>query len=845
MKKSNIIEKQTAFLLAASLLVFTFFIFGPSDLYFGNAQELWFSINDILPITVIEGIIVFTVLNVVYFVTPDKAKTFFTALVWGLGIAVYMQGNFLQIQYGLLDGREIDWGQYTGYGVVNTIFWVVCIISPLILCSIRNNLLKKIITFSSCIIIAVQVVTLVFLGITTNVEKKNFAVTREGIYTLSKNKNIVVFILDAFDAQYMNELLQSDSEFVHQFEGFTYYDNTVGIYPTTKGALPHLLTGIKDLNEMPYDEYLDEAFQKTNFYKILKKNNYVAGIYTFSTFFNIQIPDIIENIVNLAHISIKNPVGFSTKLYRLTASKYFPHVVKRMIWMYSEEFDNYKNASTVKAELYRIDDVYFNQELLANDLEYTSNKNIFRFYHLEGVHPPYVYRRASNENIETISGDETGDRYEQAKAALQIVLNYISRLKKDGVYDKTLMIIMADHGNEHYRQNPLLMIKDLNSAFDFSVSSIPVSYDNIMPMLEACLNDNISSNNFLNNVSLTNDSRYFYHYIWGRANEDQRYLPPIKKVVFDRENNIILNFMEESLDESNVEILYYRYGDTLDFVKLDDNIANEYFIIGFSSKEPDGRWSSGEAGIMRIPLSTLPKSDITVSVEGRLYKPNGLIDHQTVRITANGQFIEEQKLISGTWSFIIPQELVTERKVDLLFEYPDAASPLELGLSTDSRMLAVCYKNMTLSERLGYAFGDTITFSLGGNVDDFITTDLSGKEQWGQWTDGKVGAMSILLSALPKSDITVSVEGRLYKPNGLIDHQTVRITANGQFIEEQKLTSGDWSFVIPKEYVADRNLRLSFEYPDAASPFELGLSKDKRMLAVGYTTMTLTMRKTN
>jgi hypothetical protein len=101
---------------------------------------------------------------------------------------------------------------------------------------------------------------------------------------------------------------------------------------------------------------------------------------------------------------------------------------------------------------------------------------------------------------------------------------------------------------------------------------------------------------------------------------------------------------------------------------------------------------------MSIRLAAPPKGDVTVKVEGRLFTRKGVLDHQTVRITANGQFIEEKILTSGDWSFVAPRELITERKLDLSFEYPDAASPAELGESGDTRLLAVGYRSMTLSE---------------------------------------------------------------------------------------------------------------------------------------------------
>jgi hypothetical protein len=844
----NVIIKQFSFLPAASFLVFTFFVFGPADLYFGNAQELWFSMSDIIPVIFITGIMFFLVLNGICFVLPEKLKDFFAALIWGVGIAFYIQGNFIQIRYGVLDGQEIDWSNYFAYGVINTIVWAVCIITPLKICAIKRNNLKRIIAFSSCIIIAVQLVTLVFLGITNDTDKRRIVTTGEGIYTLSKKKNIVVFILDTFDMQYMNILLQDDPALSHQFEGFTYYDNTVGMYSYTKAAIPFLLTGIKYLNEIPYNKYLNNAFKETKFYNILAKNNYNAGIYTDSTYLDKSPTNIIENIGS-TDVTINNHFNFLIKLYQLTATKYFPHILKRMIWIYSSEFDKYRKTTTVKSPLYRIDDVYFNQKLLETGLEYGSDKNIFRFYHLKGAHPPYTYRRTYERNIEENKDGVSKYWTEQARGALQIVINYITQLKKDNRYNDTLMLIMADHGGgTTYNHAPLLMVKDWDSTFAFSVSSIPISYDNIIPMLEERLTNNVSCKDFLHNASLGNNKRHFFYYNFVDSTIDRSYLPRFIEYVFiDGKNdesymNLTNNIFDPN-NQRNKNVQNYTFGDTLVFGE-NGNI-NNYVIGNFSLPESWGQWGSKQ-NTLSMSLATLPDSDIHIRIEGSLFMPKGIIDHQTVKISANGQFIEEKILTSGNWSFIIPKEYVLDRNLRLSFEYPDAVSPLALGLSTDGRLLSVGYKTMTLlaiSHPLSeYTFGDTLVFGENGNVDEYLVEGFSWKENWGQWNDKKRNVMHIQLYRTPKTNVFVRINSRLHTIKGYIDHQTVKISANAQFIEEKILTSGNWSFIIPKKYVPDRNLRLSFEYPDAVSPSELGLSDDTRLLSVGYKTMTLLER---
>ncbi|MDR0558047.1 MAG: hypothetical protein LBG43_09355 [Treponema sp.] len=599
--KSNIFnaaKNQGTFLLAALLLVFTFFIFGPGDLYFGNAQELWFSITDILPIIVIAGIAAFTVLNVVYFVMPDKAKSFFAAFVWGIGVALYMQGNFLQIRYGLLDGQEIDWNAYAGYGVVNTIVWAVFIISPLTLCAFKSNVLKKIIVFSSCIIIAVQAVTLVFLGVTADTKKNNVVVTTEGMYTLSKNKNIIVFILDGFDTAYMNKILamEGGEAFVRQFDGFTYYDNVVGYYPFTTPSIPFLLTGEAFKNETTFrGEYLESAFKKTMFYNILKQKNFISGIYTFSVLLPKKAVELTEN-VRLASVSIRDPVSFAVKLYQLVGQKYFPHFLKSIVWMFVVNFDSYKKLENKNEISYRWDDVGFNKNIIENGFKCIDN-NVFHFYHLQGAHTPYTY----NENVETIPEGQRGNAYRQVKGALQIVLNYISELKKNGLYDNTFISVMADHG-WFFRPNPLFMIKDFGASNTFSISSIPITYANFIPMLEKRIMDDVSSEEFLQEASKNNNVRYFYSF----ADLYDDYLRDLKEVIFVDGKNDETHMKDTDVSFYNVPLPIitvdsYNNGVlplSLFYSKFEQQNKNEYFISNGSAGHlmygPYRRFEEGE-----------------------------------------------------------------------------------------------------------------------------------------------------------------------------------------------------------------------------------------------------------
>ena len=48
---------------------------------------------------------------------------------------------------------------------------------------------------------------------------------------------------------------------------------------------------------------------------------------------------------------------------------------------------------------------------------------------------------------------------------------YFDKLRNAGLYDKTDIVILADHGNIGYSQNPIFMVKNANELHEFKISN--------------------------------------------------------------------------------------------------------------------------------------------------------------------------------------------------------------------------------------------------------------------------------------------------------------------------------------------------------------------------------------
>ena len=113
--KENRIVQLKQSILPVICLVITFLWYGPGELYLSNrgSDEFWFSYGElILPLAVISTGVVLVLLTILMLL-PKKGYHIGIALIIGINVLMMAQGLVLPNGYGLLNGAEIDWSQYT------------------------------------------------------------------------------------------------------------------------------------------------------------------------------------------------------------------------------------------------------------------------------------------------------------------------------------------------------------------------------------------------------------------------------------------------------------------------------------------------------------------------------------------------------------------------------------------------------------------------------------------------------------------------------------------------------------------------------------------------------------
>lgn len=436
--------------IVSFLFVYTFMIFGPFEIYASNMGFLSFSVKYLIPPMIIVGTGAFLVLSLFLSFLKGKIYNYFVSVVFSLSVAGYIQGNFINVDHGSLDGTEILWTDYKSEAFFNIMLWAFIIIIPFVIQYFSRKLWKNIIRIVSVILIGAQTVALVVILFTTSFTdvSDNGFFTREGIYELSQEKNVVVFLLDKFDKRYAERQFELDPELINEFKGFTFYDNFTGSYSRTCPSVTYLLTGVKCDYDIPMEDYFNKAWTEGSFLRDIKEAGYDTKIYSDINYVMGSSSFVEDVITNIGQPTGKaNKAKILSAMYNLSIYRYAPEMMKPYYHVYTDDisYDYIYESNGKIGDIYSLNDIFFRQELEKNRLTESQNrKGSFVFYHLQGAHEPY----RMDENGEEMTGHEYSEtgRNRQIRGNLNTVFMYIEELKEKGLYDNTTIIITSDHG---------------------------------------------------------------------------------------------------------------------------------------------------------------------------------------------------------------------------------------------------------------------------------------------------------------------------------------------------------------------------------------------------------------
>ena len=427
-----------------------FILAGPTELMAYNAGDFVYSYSDIaLYLFMGTFLLSISVVVLIYRNASTKVMRLYSIIVMLYCILCYVQSMFLNGKMLLVDGSVQRWD--TKQSVINIAVWVVLILGGIIF-AYTTTIGRKVILVACGYIAAIQMITFIFILITAGeLRGTNKHLTQAGIFDLSKQDNVIVFILDAYDVQMLKTVVDNDPDYLEPLHDFIYFDNMTSRYPMTDGSLPYLLTGAY-LDDPKIEEDQDIWYEQAHFLNGIKETGYDIRILTSDEYVQ-KIPEgIIDNYSddNYCVLDSEKVMELFTRCMRY---KCLPFCVKNRYGY--ESYDTTNVITDTNIYVYgtdpEIDDLILDEGVSSDHYE-----KAFRIYHLYGAHSPYYL----NENADR---DYGSNAISQWRGSLKLVYDFIDALKDEGIYDNTTLIIMADHG---FNNTQRASVREEGIAFD-------------------------------------------------------------------------------------------------------------------------------------------------------------------------------------------------------------------------------------------------------------------------------------------------------------------------------------------------------------------------------------------
>lgn len=497
MKKAGktFMKDRLTLLISVLLPTYMFFFHAPLEIFFTNRESFWFGLKDLGGYAALVFMGVFLILFLLGAFLPAKIRNIYSVLAVAGGICIYAQGNFLNLDLGLLNGGEIVWSDYSGAFITNGIIWLAIVVVGLVLYIIFREKSMKVFAGVAAFVVLVQVMTLGILfisGYVSEAEESNntveYTLTDRNLYTVSEDENVIIFILDMFDNQYMRDILADTPDVQEAFRDFTFFDNAVGSYSTTCYAVGSILTGQYVQNDgASIHECINNAYEQTQLYDDLAQMGYKFDIYAVPG----MIPDrVLEMAGNYeaGTTYVSDNWKLLKRIYRLAVCRYAPNFLKQYFWMDGTEFAEFKALKNAESKSFSDDNTVFYSDLKKKGLTVSADKR-FKVIHLWGVHYPYKIDADANPIRAT---SDAAQALDTAKGNLKMIETYLEEMKNNGTYQNSTIILVADHGfyKAGVLTNPLVMVKRANVNTDFTVSYAPVSHLDLHATIMSALNEN-------------------------------------------------------------------------------------------------------------------------------------------------------------------------------------------------------------------------------------------------------------------------------------------------------------------------------------------------------------------
>lgn len=482
-EESNSYKRRFLRLLPAGLvLAFILLFFQPLLLVINYSADMGgVTPSDLIGVALGASVLAGLGISLVFALFSGRAGRIAWGFVLALCVGVCLQLIFLNRSYGALNGNMPDWSLFRGNMYLSGSVWVLLFAGACFL-TWKNHSMDGIGKAIPCFVALLQLLNVGMTAVSApwkaGLEEYSYYLSGKGEFTLSEEGNIVTFIIDYCSNEYVEPLLET-GDYDKLFQDFCYYDNVDAGIMGTQCSVNRILCALSLDKDISLDEmrhfslYWDEYWERdktAQLYNIIADKGYILRYYGGNNIpLNETSASMIGNVAPLAKAErVVDRLSLLRRLGALSLYTSAPTPLKPALWIEEFDFSTLVRFEDGAPLVYENWDFY--QALQKQGLTTVSEGKRCTILHLMGTHP-VCHTTAHGQYSPMPTTTE-----EALQGCLTIIGEYIAQMKALGLYDKSTIIIMADHGNFHHQpQVPLFIKLQGESREEMGRSSAPLS----------------------------------------------------------------------------------------------------------------------------------------------------------------------------------------------------------------------------------------------------------------------------------------------------------------------------------------------------------------------------------
>ena len=551
---TSLLQRMVIAAAIGAIPLLTICVFAPLTLYAGNSGEFAASFDDVLRAVLPYAAIIvagFAVLGALLDGAPYQR---FLAVVAAFGVLAWLQGHILVWDYGVLDGRDIDWFADAWRGVLDLAIW--CVVLYVAFRSYerfgRVLVLAAVAAFGIQCVAAATTLTNDAAALQTRMPVDLDGIAGEALTRFSRQQNVVHIVMDGFQADHFSEIIDdpANADLRQQLQGFTLFRDNLGVYPYTQMTVPALLSSRLYRNEMPVDDFMSDVFEGDTILNAAFDAGFEVDIAA-----PIALTDVYSRgkhshaygITASDHVTREDYIrNDAAKLIDLSLFRVVPHFAKALVYRDQLGVFQSRMRSEAYLQLQYFSDLMFLSRL-AKDMTVDRVAPVYKMIHVMLSHQPTV----GNARCEYDGTRKTikVNVINQARCGLMRVVDVMRRMRELGIYQQSLIVLMADHGawvpvdvltNEQDNRTgvntlwaamatPMLAIKPPGVMGNMQVSGAPTSVVDVPATISDLLDLKIEFAG-MPVFSISNEAprlRRHLYYKYGKNPDAEGYLFPI------------------------------------------------------------------------------------------------------------------------------------------------------------------------------------------------------------------------------------------------------------------------------------------------------------------------------